>query len=288
MTGTDQAMARAYYVRLADIVRDPRAIFGIGWIGGLLVVGFLAPFLAPHSPVQQDAMNALLSPSAVNWLGTDDLGRDVFSRLIYGASEALYASMLATTVAVVIGVPFGLLAGFAGGWADAVISRIIDTFLSFPAIVLAVSITGVLGVGLINGMIATGIVFSPMIARIARSQALIVRGELYVDAAQCFGASRSRILVRHISPSIVQPVVVKSTLLLSQSLLAEASLSFLGLGVQPPDPSWGAMLARAYSYMEIAPEQMYPPGVAILITALAYNTLGDWLRDALDPTLRSR
>ncbi|MCB1525582.1 MAG: ABC transporter permease, partial [Rhodoblastus sp.] len=162
----------------------------------------------------------------------------------------------------------------------------IDTLLSFPAIVLAIAVTGALGIGLTNGMIAVGIVFAPQLARLARARTLVVRHELYVDAARCFGASTPHILWRHVLPNAIQPVIVQVTLLLAAALLAEASLSFLGLGVQPPHPSWGAMLARAYQAMDIAPEQMYPPGLAILFTALAFNALGESLRIALDPTLK--
>ena len=186
-----------------------------------------------------------------------------------------------------IGLPIGLLAGFAGGWVDEVVSRVIDALLSFPAIVLAIGVTGALGVGLTNGMISVGIVFSPLIARLARARALVVKEELFVDAARCFGASPVRILARHILPNAIQPILVQVTLLLAGALLAEASLSFLGLGVQAPDASWGSMLAKAYLYMEIAPEQMVTPGLAILVTALAFNGLGDSVRMLLDPTTRS-
>ena len=168
------------------------------------------------------------------------------------------------------------------------ISRVIDTLLSFPAIVLAIAVTGALGIGLTNGMIAVGIVFSPQLARLVRAQTLIVKQELYVDAARVFGAGVGRILWKHVVPNAIQPVIVQVTLLLAVALLAEASLSFLGLGVQPPQPSWGAMLARAYHYMEIAPEQMYAPGLAILLTALAFNALGESVRVALDPTMKLR
>jgi len=266
--------------------RDVRAVVSLSFLLLLLIVSIFAPVLAPYSPIDQDVTQLLLPPSSAHWLGTDDLGRDVFSRLLYGAPVALYASMLATGVAIIVGVPLGLLAGFAGGWLDEVVGRLIDTVLSFPAIILAVAITGALGIGLTHGMIAVGLVFSPVLARLVRAQALVVRSELYVDAARCFGASTPHILWRHLLPNVLQPVIVQATLLLATALLAEASLSFLGLGVQPPEPSWGAMLARAYTYMEVAPEQMYPPGLAILLTALAFNSLGDWLRVVLDPRLR--
>jgi len=257
----------------------------------LLLVALLsiaAPLIAPYSPIAQDLTNTLAEPSVAHWLGTDDLGRDVLSRLIHGAAASLFSSFLAVGVAVALGVPVGLLAGFLGGWTDEVISRGIDTLLSFPAIVLAIAVTGALGIGLVNGMIAVGIVFAPQLARLVRARTLVVRQELYVDAARCFGASTARILWRHVLPNTVQPVIVQVTLLLAGALLAEASLSFLGLGIQPPHASWGAMLARAYQNMEFAPSQMYPPGLAILCTALAFNALGESLRVALDPTMKHR
>lgn len=257
----------------------------------LCVVALLslaAPLIAPYSPTAQDLTNTLAESSAEHWLGTDDLGRDVLSRLIHGAAASLFSSFLAVGVAVLLGVPVGLLAGFLGGWVDEAISRGIDTLLSFPAIVLAIAVTGALGIGLVNGMIAVGIVFAPQLARLVRARTLVVRQELYVDAARCFGASTGRILWRHVLPNTVQPVIVQVTLLLAGALLAEASLSFLGLGIQPPLASWGAMLARAYQNMEFAPSQMYPPGLAILCTALAFNALGESLRVALDPTMKHR
>ena len=226
----------------------------------------------------------MAAPSKLNWLGTDDLGRDIFSRLLFGARAALYASCLAVSIAVCLGVPIGIWAGYMGGWLDELVGRMIDTLLSFPAIVLAIAVTGALGIGLTNGMIAVGIVFAPQLARLARAKTLVVRQELYVDAARCFGSSTRHILWHHILPNALQPVLVQVTILLAGALLAEASLSFLGLGIQPPDPSWGAMLARAYQSMEIAPEQMYAPGIAILLTAMAFNSLGESLRKVLDPT----
>src|SRR5690606_32194467 len=230
----------------------------------LATLAVLAPWVAPYPPNEQNVMDTLQPPSEQYLLGTDDLGRDVLSRLIYGAPASLYASFLAVAIAIAIGVPFGLISGLLGGWVDRVISRLIDTLLSFPGIVLAIGVTGALGIGLTHGMIAVGLVFSPMLARLARAQTLVVKNELYVDAARCFGATSGRILLRHILPNAVQPLIVQVTILLAAALLAEASLSFLGLGVQPPDVSWGAMLARAYIYIDLTPEQMYAPGIAIL------------------------
>ncbi|MEN9317394.1 MAG: hypothetical protein RIS35_3787 [Pseudomonadota bacterium] len=271
---------------LAWLRSDLRAALSLGFLLLLAVLAIAAPLIAPYGPAVQDLNNTLAEPSALHPMGTDDLGRDVLSRLIHGAPVTLYASFLAVSIAIAIGLPVGLLAGFLGGWVDDAISRFIDALLSFPAIVLAIAVTGALGIGLTNGMISVGIVFSPQIARLVRARTLVVRGELYVDAARCFGGSTARLLWRHVLPNTVQPVIVQVTLLLAAALLAEASLSFLGLGIQPPNPSWGAMLARAYQNMEIAPAQMYPPGIAILLTALAFNTLGESLRVALDPTMK--
>jgi peptide/nickel transport system permease protein len=267
---------------------DLRAALAILVLLALVIVAIGAPWIAPYAPTAQDVNNMLAAPGPQHLLGTDDLGRDIFSRLIYGAPATVYASLLAVGVAVAIGLPVGLAAGFFGGWTDDIISRIIDTFLSFPAIVLAIAVTGALGIGLTNGMIAVGIVMFPALARIVRARTLIVREELYVDASRCFGAPAWHILWKHVLPNALQPVIVQVTLLLAAALLAEASLSFLGLGIQPPNPSWGAMLARAYQYMEIAPEQMYAPGLAILVVSLAFNALGESLRIVLDPTMRDR
>ena len=270
---------------LAWLKSDRRAGISLGLLLLLASLSLLAGVIAPYSPLEQ-SMDILAPPSAQHLLGTDDLGRDVFSRLVHGGPMTLYASFLAVCVGTLIGLPIGVLAGYLGGWVDTAIGRIIDTMLSFPSIVLAIAVTGALGIGLTNSMIAVGIVFSPGIARLIRVQTLIVKGELYVDAARTFGTTTSRVIFRHILPNAIQPVIVQVTLLLATALLAEASLSFLGLGVQPPQPSWGQMLARAYSYMEIAPEQMYAPGLAILCTALAFNALGESLRTLLDPTRR--
>ena len=253
---------------------DLRALICLGFLLVLVLLASAAPWIAPYLPTAQDAGNALAAPSAKHLLGTDDLGRDVLSRMIHGAPATLYASFLAVSIAILLGMPVGLIAGFLGGWIDDAISRLIDTLLSFP------------GIGLTNSMIAVGLVFSPQVARLVRARTLVVRQELYVDASRCFGGSTLRILWRHVLPNTVQPVIVQVTLMLAGALLAEASLSFLGLGIQPPTPSWGSMLARAYQNMEIAPAQMYPPGLAILLTALAFNTLGESLRVALDPTMK--
>ena len=268
------------------LLRDRRGAASLVYLLLLLVLALGAGVFAPYSPLDQNLMATLADPSSAHWLGTDDLGRDVLSRLIYGVRASLYGCALATVLSFAIGVPVGLAAGFLGGVADAVIARGIDALLSFPAIVLAIGVTGVLGPGLTHGMIAVGITFSPQFARLTRARAMVVKTELFVEAARGFGASRLYLLRHHILPNALPPLIVHSTLLLSSALLAEASLSFLGLGVQPPEASWGGMLARAYTYMDSNPEQMYPPGLAILFTAVAFNGLGQSLRTVLDPTAR--
>jgi len=280
---TDTALRRLH----RWLKSDWRAAAAVACLSALLLLALLAPLIAPYSPTTQDINAMLQGPSAAHWLGTDDLGRDTLSRLIYGAPVSLFACLLAVGVGLTLGVPVGLCAGYFGGWVDAVISRVIETMMSFPGIVLAIGVTGALGIGLINAMIAVGIVFAPEFARLTRSQTMLVRHELYVDAARSFGASPARIMLRHILPNALQPVIVQTTILLAVALLVEASLSFVGLGIQPPYPSWGAMLARAYANMDIAPAQMYPPGLAILATALAFNALGESLRAVFDRAGRS-
>lgn len=252
----------------------------------VLIVSIFASWIAPFDPTAQD-YNAIFAPmSPTHLLGTDDLGRDIFSRLIHGAKASMYAAALSVVVAAIVGIPFGLVAGYLGGVVDGVISRVLDAALAFPGIIFAIGVTSVLGLGLTNAMLAVGLAFSPQVARLTRARALIVRKELYVEAAQCFGMPTTHILRRHVLPNALPPILVQLTLMLSIALLAEASLSFLGFGIQPPNPSWGAMLARAYLNIELVPDQMYAPGLAIFFTALSINILGDALRERLDPTTR--
>jgi peptide/nickel transport system permease protein len=261
-------------------------VAAIVFLAAVAVMAVFAPVFAPADPLRQNIKGRLAAPSAAHWLGTDDVGRDVLTRLIYGARASLFAAAFAVFVAAAIGIPVGLLAGYAGRFVDAALMRITDTILAFPALVLAVGVTGALGAGLFTSMFAIGIVFSPSVARLMRSGTLTVRGEPYVDAAVLGGTRTAGIIVRHILPNAVQPVVVQLSLLFAGALLAEAGLSFLGLGVQPPTPSWGSMLGRAYAYSSKAPAQMLAPGIAIALCALAFNVLGDALRRQLDPQQR--
>jgi peptide/nickel transport system permease protein len=256
----------------------------------LLVVVFLAvaaPLVARYSPTAQGAL-PFTGISAAHWLGTDDLGRDVWARLVYGARASLMAAFVAVGIAVAIGAPIGLVSGFRGGWVDAVLMRVVDTFLSFPGIILAIAITAVLGSGLFNAMVAVGIVFSPSIARLMRGQVLVTKERGYIEAAMSFGSPAWWIVVRHIIPNAIQPVVIQGTFMLGLAILAEASLSFVGLGVQYPNPSFGVMLRSAAQFTAINPAGVYPPGLAIALLVLAFNALGDSLRDVLSPTTSTR
>lgn len=280
--------ARRRLTALGGWIRsDRRAQFGVGFIVLILLAGVVATFIA-QDPLRQDLSHILEGPTMKHWLGTDDLGRDVFSRLLGGGLVSLRASCIAVGVALVIGVPLGLLAGFRGGVVDEIVMRCADTVLAFPGLVLAVGVVAMLGPGLTNAMVAVGIVFAPSLARLMRAQVLGVKEHLYVEAATTFGSSTWQIVKRHIIPNSVQPVIVQTSLLFALSLLAEAGLSFIGLGVQPPDPSWGSMLGRAYRFMRKAPAQMIAPGLIVMLTALAFNAIGDSLRDELDPTRRRR
>ena len=269
--------------RLRRVLGDPGAAFGLGWLVLLALAAALAPWITLGDPLRLDLSAVLLPPTVAHPLGTDDLGRDVLSRLLHGAAPSLVSAVAAVSLAAVLGVPFGLLAGQAGGWVDAACSRVIDALLSFPTLLLAVGVAAVLGSSLTNAVIAIGIAFAPGFARLMRATTIAVKGELYVQAARAAGATDLWLLRHHILPNAATPVIVHAGLLLGTALLAEASLSFLGLGVQPPQPSWGGMLARALVYLERAPELIIAPGVALLLTALAFNSLGETARRWLDP-----
>jgi peptide/nickel transport system permease protein len=267
---------------------DRRSQLATIFLGIVVFLAIFAPLVSRHDPNKQSFTSLLEGPSWEHWLGTDDLGRDVWARLVYGARVSIQASLIAVGVGLVIGLPLGLIAGFRGGWIDTVLMRVADTLLAFPGIVLAIGITAALGPGLVNAMVAIGVVFSPSIARVMRGQVLATKERLYVDAAVTFGSPKWRIVKRHILPNSIQPVVIQATFLLGLALLAEASLSFLGLGVQAPTSSWGIMLRRAADFISRASYHIYAPGLAIALTVLSFNALGDSLRDALDPVAASR
>jgi peptide/nickel transport system permease protein len=252
--------------------------------GVLLLLAFLAVFadwVSPYDPLKQNLIEALQGPSAAHWLGTDDLGRDVLSRLIHGCRIAAIAAAEATTIAVLLGVPIGLFIGYRGGWWDWVVMRVVEAVVSIPGIMVAIVIIAILGAGLHRAMIALGILFSTSFLRLARGVVLAEREEVYVRSARVIGASDGRILLRHIFPNIAPPLIVQVTLTVGAVLLAEAGLSFIGLGVQPPQASWGTMLNTAAAFMDLNWFLAVPPGVAIIVTVLSVNLLGDVLRDSI-------
>lgn len=263
----------------------PIGAAGLAILLFVVLVAVGASLIAPFDPTDQRAKR-LLPPGNVNILGTDEIGRDVLSRIIFGSRISLYVGVVAVSLAVAIGVPVGIMAGFVGGTFDSLVMRVIDIILAFPALVLAIVIAGALGPGVTNAMIAIGVVYSPAFARVSRGSVLAIKNELYVDAARTIGCRTSRVIGRHILPNILAPLIVLVTLQMSTAILTEAGLSFLGLGTQPPDPSWGTMLSSGRKFMELAPGLAIFPGLAIAITVLAFNFLGDGLRDALDPRLR--
>jgi ABC-type dipeptide/oligopeptide/nickel transport system permease subunit len=257
-------------------------------LGGILVLVFVllavfAPLIATHDPFKTSFLTVRKAPSALNWLGTDELGRDIFSRLLYGARASLMAGVVSVVIAVVIGVPFGLLAGYFGSWTDAAISRVTEALLAIPFLILAIALAAFLGPSLINAMIAIGISATPIFIRLTRGQVLSVKTEDYVEGARAIGLPDFWIIARYIFPNVLPPIVVQATITIATAIIAEASLSFLGLGQQPPNPSWGSMLNTAKNYMAQAPWMSIFPGGAIFLIVLAFNLLGDGLRDALDP-----
>jgi peptide/nickel transport system permease protein len=263
--------------------RSRAAVAGACFLVAVIGAAAFAPLVAPSDPLEQNLSDALAAPSERHPLGTDDLGRDVLTRLLYGARLSLGAACLAVAIAALSGVPVGLMAGYAGGALDDFLMRLVDAVQAFPALVLAMAIAAALGPGLINVMVAVGIVYIPRFARLVRGQTLALREELFVEGAHAVGASHRRILVRHILPNLMSPIIVQVSVSIAFALLAETSLSFLGIGIKPPTPSWGADVGRGYRFMRLAPWLVFMPGLAILLTTLAFNFLGDGLRDALDP-----
>jgi peptide/nickel transport system permease protein len=270
---------------LKRITRSRGAGFGLAFVLVLIVVAVIGPVISPRSPTQQDYGAILKPPSPAHLFGTDELGRDILTRLTYGVRASLEAGVISVGLALAIGIPMGLLAGHFGGWLDEVLMRAADTLWSFPGLVLAIAIEAILGPGLANAMVAIGIVYAPVFARLVRSQTLSVREQEYVEAARSVGASDARIMLGYIWPNVSSPVLVQSAVMLGQAILFEAALSFLGLGVQPPTPAWGSMLRAAYQYMQLDPWYSLFPGAAIFVTVLSFNLFGDGLRQALDPRL---
>lgn len=257
-------------------------------IGGIVVAFFvllalIAPLLPIADPIATDWMLVRKPASATNWMGTDELGRDILSRMIWGAQASLQAGVISVGIAVMLGVPLGLLAGYFGGWVDHVIARFTDAMLAMPFLILAIALAAFLGPSLTNAMIAIGLSAMPVFIRLTRGQAMSVKTEDYVDAARSLGLSHLRILWRYMLPNIAPPILVQATLTIASAIIAEASLSFLGLGQQAPAPSWGSMLATGKNFLTQAPHMAVWPGLAIFLVVMGFNMMGDGLRDALDP-----
>ncbi|MDP1836917.1 MAG: ABC transporter permease [Reyranella sp.] len=266
--------------------RRKGAMVGLAIVAAFIVVAIFAPLIAPYDPIATSWSAVRKAPSWAHWLGTDEVGRDILSRIIFGARASLSAGVVSVGIAVGIGVPLGLLAGYAGGWIDAVLSRIVDAMLAVPFLILAIALAAFLGPSLSNAMIAIGVTATPIIVRLTRGQTLAARVEDYVEAARAVGNPRWRIALRHILPNIVPPLLVQASLAVAGAIIAEAALSFLGLGQQPPSPSWGSMLNSSQRFIAQAPWMAFWPGFAIFLAVLSFNLLGDGLRDALDPRHR--
>jgi peptide/nickel transport system permease protein len=278
--GTRFALLRALF-------DSPVTIFAVVVIAVVLFLAVFGEAIAPYGANEINVMNQLQPPSTTHWFGTDELGRDVFSRVIIAARVSVQVSVVSVTLALLLGVSIGLVSGFFGGWADVAGMRAMDVLFSFPVMLLALAIVAMLGPGLVPAVIAIGVVYTPYFARITRASVLSVREETYIRAARSIGAGNTRILRLHVLPNVTAPIIVQTSLSLAFAILTEAALSFLGLGVQPPQPSWGRMLFDGRGFLSEAWWMAVFPGIAIFLTVLALNLIGDAMRDALDPRQRS-
>ncbi|HXD45790.1 MAG TPA: ABC transporter permease [Pseudolabrys sp.] len=271
---------------LRRLVRRRGAVLGLAIIVLFIAMAVFAPLIMPFDPTAQSWTAVRKAPSLMHWFGTDDLGRDVLTRVVYGARASLAAGVVSVGIAMAVGVPLGLSAGYLGGWLDILIGRMTDAMLACPYLILAIALAAFLGPSLGNAMIAIGVATTPIYIRLTRGQVLTVKVEEYVEAARAVGNPRWRIAIVHILPNILPALLVQATLSIAAAIIAEASLSFLGLGQQPPEPSWGSMLNSAQRFLINAPWMAIWPGLAIFLSVLSFNLLGDGLRDALDPRQR--
>ncbi|WP_400164452.1 nickel transporter permease [Brevibacillus sp. TJ4] len=266
--------------------KNKRAMVGLWMVVVFVLVALSAPWIAPYDPYEQNMQQMLESPSLAHPFGTDEFGRDILSRIIYGAQISLMIGIVGVFIAVVLGVTLGTISGYFGGFLDSLIMRIMDIFMAFPSFLLALAIVSVLGPGMVNVMIAIGIFAVPNFARIARSAVIAVKNKEYIEAAEAMGASHTRIIFKHIIPNSLAPIIVLSTMRIATAILTAAGLSFLGMGAQPPTPEWGAMLSTGREYLRASPHVSTIPGLAIMFMVLSFNMLGDGLRDALDPKMK--
>lgn len=268
-----------------QLKRNKLAIAGTVFIIALFIVAAFAPLIAPYSPFKTDFFRTLEGPSAEHWLGTDDLGRDVFSRLLYGARISITIGFISVAIGLIVGVPVGAVSGYYGGKIDMFVQRLVDIMMAFPGMLLAIIIVAVMGVGLVNAMIAVGIVSIPTYIRLVRGSVLSIKNREFVQAAKAIGVRESVIIFKHILPHCLAPIIVQSSLQIGVAILWAAGLGFLGLGAQAPTPEWGAMLSQGRGYIRTAHHVTTYPGIAIMLSVLGFNLLGDGLRDALDPKM---
>ena len=269
-----------------DVYRWRLVIVGSVIIGGILICAIFAPWIAPFSPYDLDYMAMLQGPSATHWLGTDEIGRDILSRILSGARISMQVAFIAAGIGLVFGAVIGVTAAYFGGIVDLILMRFMELLFSFPAILLAVVLMASLGTSVLNAMIAIGIVFIPGFSRLARAATEVVLREQYVESARAIGMSHSRILLREIMPNIISPLLVEAAVAFSYAILLESALSFLGLGAQPPEPTWGNMLNIGRGFMAQSAIMSIAPGMAIFLTVIGFNLVGDGLRDALDPHMK--
>ncbi len=281
--GAETATRKQRSRGLQKFLRNKGAVVGAVLVLAFALLAILAPLVTPQDPLQTSFTVIRKAPSAAHWLGTDDLGRDIYTRLAYGARASLMAGVISVAIALAVGVPFGLMAGYYGGLVDGAISRATEAMLAIPFLILAIALAAFLGPSLGNAMIAIGLSAMPIFIRLTRGQVLSVKTEDYVEGARSIGLPDRWIIIRYILPNVMPPLIVQATLTIATAIIAEASLSFLGLGQQPPSPSWGSMLNTAKNYMSQAPWMSIFPGGAIFMVVLGFNLLGDGLRDALDP-----
>lgn len=282
------ASARVRSDSLRRLLRNPSAMTGIIVVGLLLLAAAFAPLLTPFDPIKQNLREVLQAPSSLHLLGTDQLGRDILARILYGARLTLFIGVVAVGVGMAVGVPLGVVSGFYRGTVDMVIQRVIDLMLSFTTFLLALTLVALLGVGLTNVIVAVGVSTIPRFARLVRSSVLSIREVTYIEASRALGLPNRRILWLHVLPNALAPVIVQATLSMGSTILTAAGLGFLGLGVQPPTPEWGAMLGEGRNYIFSQPNVTTFPGLAIFLAVVGFNLLGDGLRDALDPKLRGQ
>lgn len=263
------------------------AVMGLVIVIFFIIIAVIAPLIAPYGFKEQVMSERMQAPSSKHWFGTDDFGRDIFSRVLYGARISLWVGFFSVLGSVVIGTFLGIVAGYYGHWVDTIISRIFDIMLAFPSILLAIAIVAILGPSLQNALIAIAIINVPNFGRLVRSKVLSVKQDEYIMAASAIGMKDSRILFRHILPNSISPVIVQATLAIATAIIEAAALGFLGLGATPPTPEWGKMLADSKNYITNAPWTLFFPGMAIMLTVLGFNLMGDGLRDVLDPKMKN-